>query len=45
MLSDIKREENMEKELIELFRSLPEDRQQLYLEYLRKLIPAEKQEK
>lgn len=29
----------MEEELLELFRSLPEDQKQLFLEYLKHLIP------
>lgn len=29
----------MEEELLELFRSLPEDQKQLFLEYLKQLIP------
>lgn len=31
----------MEDELLEMFRSLPEDQKQLYLDYLRRIQPEE----
>lgn len=34
----------MEKELIELFNSLSEEKQQMFLEYLMQLIPDEAEE-
>ncbi len=34
----------MEEELLELFRSLPEDQKHLYLDYLRRIQPEEAEE-
>lgn len=34
----------MDEELLELFRSLPEEQKQLYLDYLRQLQPEEPEE-